>query len=61
MNSENLAEIYLAENKIVSLLSVASLMKNAGGKYEGKSGDVIENKYRKNVRKPVSRDVYEIK
>jgi hypothetical protein len=35
--------------------------KNAGGKYEGKSGDVVENKCRKNVRKGVSRDVHENK
>jgi hypothetical protein len=33
--------------------------KNAGGKYEGKSRDVIENKWWQNVGKMPSRDVDE--
>ena len=32
-----------------------------GGKNDGESGDVIENKWRKNVRKSASRDVIENK
>jgi hypothetical protein len=37
------------------------IAKNAGGKYEGELGDVIENKWRKNVHSPPSRDVDDIK
>ena len=38
---------------------VAVRQKNAGGENEGKSGDVVENTWRKNVRKRLSRDVDE--
>jgi hypothetical protein len=50
MNCEILAKIYIIEIKLVSKSSAAKALENAGGKYEGKSGDVIENKCRKNVR-----------
>ena len=50
INSENLAKIYIIENKTVSSFLVAGQRKNAGGKNEGICHYVIENKCIKNVR-----------
>ncbi|MGA3327230.1 MAG: hypothetical protein ABSF45_22440 [Terriglobia bacterium] len=58
---ENHSKPHLIQIKGVRLNCGSRGEKIAGGKYEGKSGDVIENKRRKNVRKPVSRDVDETK
>jgi len=49
-NSENIAKIYIIENKTLTKISAAGQRKNAGGKYEGIFHYVIENKWWKNVR-----------
>jgi len=61
MKSINLAKRYVIENKLDNVIVVVMWRKNAGGEYEGEFGDVIENKHRKNVGFPVSRDVDENK
>ena len=51
INSENLAKIYIIENKTLSQILVAGQRKNAEGKNDGIFHYVIENKWWKNVRK----------
>jgi len=55
------AKIYITEIKGVISFRGGQNEKTRGGKYEDKSGDVIENKWWKNVRIPASRDVDENK
>jgi hypothetical protein len=59
MNCENLAKIYVAENKIVNQISVASVIGKTPPKMGGRSRNVVENKCRKNVHFSPLHDVDE--
>ena len=59
--SENLGKLYAIENKPVITFLRSSSKKTRGGKYEGKSHYVVENKYRKNVRNRPRHYMYENK
>ena len=59
MVSRNFERTHVLENKVVNLIRMTTWLKNAGGKNAGNLHYVIENKCRKNARKPLSRDVDE--
>ena len=59
IDSENLAKIYITEIKELVNSGVARVTKKRGPQNEGKSHDVIENKWSKKARLWVCHDVIE--